>query len=235
MGEEVTDCGLWVDQESAIISARNYDLSWFTPEFLLTEVGREGWTCSRSTRALDEIEIDIGPIEWRITEQHLWITWHPNCSLQESLEPTPPAEGPEDGPEEGRFISDVATDFLQAAPYWPYRQFWYFWRLSALNPTPEQWILNKFAPADWLTGFQVTSVRPILNLHTDDGLRLQVNIHGGTRQQPSESAVIFDCHLSQPADNMSVGDITRAAALRDEWLSTAGQAIAHLVEGGKRP
>ena len=65
---------LWLHQESAILTADTHDVLSFTPEFLLVEgIVPESWLCSRASRAPDEAVIDYGPVNWHMTEDHLYI------------------------------------------------------------------------------------------------------------------------------------------------------------------
>ena len=219
MDNEAIDHSLWLHRESVVISAENYDLGSFTPQFLST-ISPGDWICSRATRGPDRVDIQYGPIEWTMTEKFLWIGHQPDCSLQESLQPN-----------EGWSVTAAARQLLEEVPYFPYRQFWLFWNVSALHPAPEQWINDKFTPAGWPGRFLTVSVRPTLHAYTTNGLWLQLHVRSGYRE--GKPAVHFDCHSSLISTGQDIQDMIRATVQRDEWLTTATLAITHLLEGGE--
>ena len=69
---------LWIHQESVVLIANTHDVWSFTPEFLLVEgIVPDTWQCLSASRGPDEANVHYGSVNWRMTENQLWISVYP--------------------------------------------------------------------------------------------------------------------------------------------------------------
>ena len=225
MDEEITGTPrLWIHQEKAIISAESHEIWRFTPDFLVSSgIVPVGWTCRRASRNQSTVEIQYGPIHWQMSERYLWITSSPDCPLGEGLE----LEG-------NPIIPVMASKFLDAVPLLPSRRFWFYWQVSAVNPTPLRWMPDNFLPRGWPTGFVPAISRTNFNL-SKDNLTIQMAVKNESAQRQNQTikdSIIFECHVSQGLDQ-DVHNMVLATDHWAEWLGIVEQAINYLLEGSE--
>lgn len=214
--------GLWIHQESAIISAESHDIWSFTPEFLLSnKIVSEEWDCTRATRDQNTVDIQFGPVNWRMTENNLWITSFPDCPLEEEVEAGL-----------NSLIPVMARSFLVSVPYLPSRRFWYFWQISVVTDSPLQWMLDNFSPQGWPSEFEVAGLGTDLTLFKDDQV-IQINIRNQSRRrnQVSLDSISFDCYASCGSD-LIADDMIEEPERRSTWLQTVEQILDFLLKGG---
>ena len=85
-----SDDGLWIHQESAVISAEFHDVWRFSPDFLLEEEIVPGsWVCHRASRSNDQVSIQYGPSHWSMTQNELWISVYPDQALTSEFDAIP--------------------------------------------------------------------------------------------------------------------------------------------------
>ena len=221
--EIISTPDLWVHEERAIISAESHDIWSFTPEFLVSnEIVPTDWACRRVTQNQGTVDIQYGPINWRMNESSLWITISPDCPLGEGIQL--------DG---SPIIPVMASKFLEAVPLLPSRRFWFSWQVSAISPNPRLWMSDNFLPSDWPSGLQPAISRIGFNL-LEDNFVLQMNINIESRQranQPVRELIVFDCHATQGLEQY-VNDMVLATDHWTEWQGAVEQVINHLLEGG---
>ena len=188
----VSDHGLWIHQESAVISAESHDIWRFTPEFLVeSEIVPDSWICRTATQSSDEVTILIGPSRWVMTPRNLWITTYPDRSLKDDT-----------GDVEGSHTPSLTRKFLEAVPYLPSRKLWLFWRISAVIPDRDQWMLETFLNKNWPSELGDVVIQPRLTVVVDD-LTIRVTIRNeGFRQQEEAhgESTAFDCYVSRGSD-----------------------------------
>ena len=214
--------GLWLHQESAIISAESHDIWSFTPEFLLSnEIVSEEWDCTRATRNQDTVDIQFGPVNWRMTESNLWITSFPDCPLGEEVKAGL-----------NSLIPAMARSFLVSVPYLPSRRFWYFWQISAVTDSPLQWMLDNFCPRGWPSELEVARLGTDLTFFKDEQA-IQISIRNQSRQrnQVARDSISFDCYVSRGSD-LITDDMIEETERRTTWIRTIEQILDFLLNGG---
>ena len=214
---------LWVHQESTIIRADSHDVWSFTPEFLLVnEIVPDNWLCQRAKRTGNVMDIQYGPIYWRMTESDLWITHYPDCPIEDrsSIEDRNP-------------VPAMAESYLEKVPHFPFRSLLFYWRVSAANPNPHQWMLDNFLHKGWPEEFRITKIQPVLHFSSDN-TAFQITVRDEPSQRQHETiqdSIIFDCYAYQTQEQM-VGDMVLET---DHWFDrwdTLERAINHLLEEG---
>lgn len=212
---------LWIHQESAVISAESHDIWRFTPDFLVaSEIVPGEWICSRSTQSSEEVTIHFGPSLWLMTPGNLWITTHPNRSLQD------------DGADVGEpLVPILANNFLVSLPNLPSRRLWLFWQISASVPDRNQWKLDTFFARSWPSELGAVELQPRMVVRFED-LLISVTIRDDIPPRPGRDpreSVAFDCYASRgldlPPDDM-ISDVTH----RTERLLIVERILRQLLE-----
>ena len=215
----VTNNELWIHQESTVISANSHDIWRFTPEFLITsDIVPESWVCAQATQSPDMVMIEIGPVQWRMTREQLWITGYPDCPLSHVIEDTDPL-----------LTSSVASNFLEATPYLPSQILWMFWQISAVIPDRDLWLLENFLSKGWPTAFGSVDLQPQLTVSLDD-FAIQITVRNSfvqRRGQPQPLATIFDCYAWRTA-NQSPREMVSELEQGKGKLRLTELAIRHL-------
>lgn len=220
--EEETTRGydIWVLQESTVISAQSHDIWSFTPEFLANDVAPEEWKCRRATRTGDTVEIEHGPIDWRITPSELSIT----------LEPDLPLEPYEAEHKEQPITPTLAHNFLTSAPYTPVHHMWFYWQFSILKPNTHQWMLKKFLANEPPAGLVPVKLQPRLTFSLDE-LAVQVTVRNDPVQRQNEifnNAIIFECFINRIED-LTIDDMVADTSCSVEQFGIVRKAINHLM------
>ena len=219
---------LWIHQESIIISADSHDLWGFTPESLFDgKIVHDSWPCYQATRSADRMFIQYGPSHWTMTERELWITIFPDLPLSDRGETKS-----EDGEEAWSASQFLARNFLAQAPFIPSRRFWFFWRISAINPDRNRWMLENFLGKDWPPNLGAVRVNPQLHVFIDD-LQLNITVRNETYQRRNHDApdsTTFDCYISRGVD-LTVKDMLAEIGRRTEWAHLLSRTLRHLMAG----
>ena len=221
MAEESTkEYDIWIHQESTVISAQSHDTRSFTPEFLASDVAPEDWKCRTATRTGDTVEIEQGPIDWRMTPSELWITLDSDLPLQEYRNQI----------NEQAVTSTLAYNFLVASPYAPVRQMWFYWRLSALDPNPRQWMLNRFLPYEPPTELGSVRVQPRIIFRLEEQ-SVQVTVRNDPVERQAErfnNAIIFECFVNR-TEERTIDEMTQDTGLLVERFAIVEKAINYLL------
>ena len=213
---------LWIHQESVVLIANTHDVWSFTPEFLLAEgIVPDTWQCLSASRGPDEANVHYGSVNWRMTENQLWISVSPDSPVSEWRN-SPDAH----------FVSIMAKRYLERVPYLPFQRAWFYWNVSAPKTEGLSRMLENLLPSEWPEEFEVTlnQARPLLqftceNIHFQIGMQnLGVEREGRTFYD----SIVFNCYtfstLDQPLDH--------AIAELDNWSTrwqTLQRAIQHLT------
>ena len=212
--------GIWLHQESAIISAEFHDIWSFTPEFLLSsELASEEWDCTRATRNQNTVDIQFGPVNWRMNESNLWITSFSDCPLSEEVESGL-----------NSLIPELAKTFLENVSCLPVRRFWYFWQISVAMDNPQQWMVDNFYPHSWPAGFNATGLETRATFFKEEQV-VQVNIQSQKKNrgdQESLDSIVFDCYASC-GFNLTHSEMINEPEHRSAWLQTVEQIVDSLL------
>jgi len=207
-----SDDGLWIHQESAVISAEFHDVWRFSPEFLLEEeIVHESWVCHRASRSTDQVSIQYGPSHWSMTQNELWISVHPEQALTSDFDVIP-----EDGGMSQ--VQVLAHNFLLTIPSLPSRRLWFYWRISAIIPDRNQWMQENFLNRKWPIELGAITLSPNLLVHRD-GIQFDIRVRNETYQRggvDTPSSITFECFVSRTR-NLVVNDMLADIQLRPEW------------------
>ena len=213
---------LWVHGESAIISADSHDIWNFTPDFLAgNEIVPIDWPCKLARRNQSSVDIRYDTVNWRMFEGNLWIDSFPDRPFGEHL-------FLEDEP----LIPTMASRFLGTLPHLPVQKLWFFWRVSAVIPEPNQWMLNNFCPRGYPPKFRSAVVEPDLFLTKGDfvvhlKLRSQARYRA---DEPPLDAIMMECYVSRPP-NLTVDEMIADTYRWSECFESLKQAIDFLLAG----
>ena len=213
---------LWVHGESAIISADSHDIWSFTPDFLAgAEIVPGDWPCRWARRNQSSVDIRYDTVNWRMSEGNLWIDSFPNRPFGEHLYL-------EDEP----LIPAMASGFLATLPHLPVQRLWFFWRVSAIIPAPNQWLLNNFFPRGGPPEFGPAAVEPDLYFTKGDlAFHLKLRSQARDREgEPSVDAIMLECYVYR-GNNLTVGEMRAETYRRSEYLESLKQAIDFLLAG----
>ena len=139
-------------QESVVINANPHALWNFTPEFLFDyEIVLPSWECTNVefNPDGDEVVIEYGPVNWRMTETQLWISNYVDS----------PAANRYLRPYNDYVVPNTAKRFLEQVPFLPFRNVWFHWRVSALVTDQLVRMLENPLPSKWPNEFEVRSNR----------------------------------------------------------------------------
>ena len=219
----VSDNELWMHQESAVISADSHDIWRLTPEFLVTSnVVPDSWVCRHATQSSDAATIQIGPVNWRMTREQLWITEYPDSPFADAIEG-----------DNLPLIPTVASNFLEVASYLPSQTLWLFWQISAINPDRHRWMLENFLAKGWPAGFGTPVPQPLLTVYLED-LIIQITVRNNLVRRRNEDrveATTFDCFAWRGV-NLSPREMVSDLEQRTERLLLVERAIRQLLENG---
>ena len=214
---------LWVHQESAIIVAESHDVWSFTPEFLLVnEIVPSNWTCRRARRTGNSIDIQYGPVHWRMTENDLWITHFPDCPIEDRSNLA-----------DGRIVPTMAESYLGKVPYSPFRRLWCYWRISAIHPERHRWMLGKFLHHGLPEEFNLTGIQPSLYF-TSESVAFQLTVRTDSIQRQFETvydSIVFDCY-AYGTEEQTVSDMVLETNHWIERRNSLERVIGHLLEEG---
>ena len=218
---------LWLHQESAILTADTHDIWSFTPEFLFVEeIVPESWLCSRASRAPDEAVIDYGPVNWRMTEDYLYINTFPDdpvarwLSLPDSM-----------------LIPNVARSYLQRVPFLPFQRVWFNWSVSVAKTDRLNQMMENILPSGWPNEFEIVEnqTQPLLQFKRENH-HFRISIQNQTMERGGRTVndlIVFNCLAFTTLDQT----IDHAIAELDNWSVrwlTFQQAIQHLM-GEREP
>ena len=186
------------------------------------EIVPDDWQCTRAVRTEDSIDIQFGPIEWRMTDRQLWVSVTPDCPLDNCSEH---ALGP--------LFLDQTIEYLKTIPYLPVRRFWLFWKLSVTDPERYKWLANTFLSNEWPVSLGIPIVRPLLISRKDDlvlhmTIRDERTYRGGELNQDS---IVFDCYIYRDV-GQTPSEIIVETQNWKERFNVVEQAIRHLLEEG---
>lgn len=218
--ESRKDYGIWVHQESTVISAQSHDTWSLTPEFLASDVAPEEWKCRKATRAGDTVEIEHGPIDWRMTPSDLWITLDLDLPLEDYQKQI----------NEQPVTSTLAHNFLVASPYTPVRRMWFYWRVSALYLNTGQWMLRRFLSSEPPTDLGSVRVQPRITFHLEEQT-VQVTVRNDAVQRQDETinnAIIFECFVNRTGE-LTIDEMIQDTGLLVEQFATVERAINYLL------
>ena len=223
MAEESTkEFGIWVHQESTIITAQSHDTWSFTPEFLAGDVAPEEWNCRKVTRTGDTVEIEHGPIAWRMTPSELWITLEPDLPLEEYRNQI----------SEQAVTPALAHNFLLFSRYTPVRRMWFYWKFSSLNPNSRQWMLMRFLSNEPPTELGSLGIQPRVTFRLGE-LNVQVTVRNDAVERLDETfddAIIFECFVSRIGE-FTVDEMTQDTGRIVEQFAIVEKAIDYLLVG----
>ena len=214
---------LWVHQGSAVIIAESHDIWGFTPEFLLSnDIVPDSWPCSRATRAQDSVDIQFGPIHWRMTERQLWISVIPDCPFDDCPQP-----------ELGPLFIDSTMKYLEAVPYLPARRFWFFWKISAIDSNRQKWLADTFLRREWPVELGVPRIQPLLTSRKDDVvLHMTIKEESAYRKGSLEQdSIVFDSYVYRDV-GQTPSEIILETQKWTERLGVVERAIKHLIDEG---
>ena len=208
---------LWVHEESVILLASTHDVWNFTPEFLFGMVP-DNWTCRHASRTPEEAVVEYDNVNWRMTEEQLWISAYPESSMSDVSVDS--------------IVPRMARKYLEMVPYLPFERVWFYWRISVVKTARLGRILEDFLPGDWPSEFKVVLKRtqPMLQFESEHH-RFQMTLRGQAVEHNGETlpdAVNFDC-FAFPTANQSL-DV--AIAEISNWAirwQTLRRAVLHLV------
>ena len=228
-----SDDRLWIHQESAIITAEFHDVWGLTPEFLSDgSVVPNSWTCVRSSRSPDRVDIQFGPSHWSMDKDELRVTTYPDQPLTAEADITFTASE-DDGGERGPIVPVSAHNFLTATPVLPSRKLWFFWRISALHQDGDQWLRERFLNMEWPD--ELGTIRPQPRLVISIGeLYLEVTVSNEAQQRrhgDTPASITFDCIISRGVD-LLVEDMILEVRHRTEWLALVDRTLQQLLDGG---
>ncbi len=218
-----SDNELWIHQESAVISAESHDVWRLTPDFLVaSEIVPEVWLCRQATQSPDEVTIQFGPSRWVMTPNELWITSYPDRPMED-----------DGGGPDGDLIPALTSNFLNAVPYLPSRRLWLLWRISAVNPDRDRWMLENFLSKSWPIELGTVALQPRLIVYLDD-LTIRITIRNETllrRGEAQEESTTFDCLVSRGLDQ-TPGEMIQDVNHRTERLLLVERTIQQLLGNG---
>lgn len=218
-GQQFDPLDLWIHRESVVLLANDHDVWNFTPEFLLSrEIVPQDWSCRRASHTPEEAEIDFEDVNWRMTEEQLWISTRPETSVFAAS-----------------INSDVPTlarGYLERVPYLPFQSVWFYWSISAPKTARLRRMTEDFLPGDWPSDFEITTkqTRPLLRF-VNEKHNFQVTIGSQSLNRGSQTlsdAVVFSCHAF-PSENMSLREAIVEMGNWPKRLQTLRRAILHLV------
>lgn len=213
---------LWLHQESAVLTADTHDIWSFTPEFLLMEgIVPESWLCSRASRAPDEAVIDYGPVNWRMTENQLYI----------SIYPDNPVAGWRSLPD-SNLVPDVTRNYLARVPYMPFQRAWFNWNVSVVKTERLDQMVENVLPDGWPEEFEITAnqTQPLLQFTRENHL-FQISIQNRAMERGGRTfsdSIVFNCFAFTNLDQT----LDQAIAELDNWSVrwlTIQRAIQHLM------
>ena len=223
--ERAKEFDIWIHQESTVISAQSHDTWSLTPEFLASDVAPEEWQFRTATRTGDTVEIEHGPIKWRMTPSELWITLDPDLPLEEYRNQI----------NEQAVTSTLAQNFLVASPYTPVRRIWFYWRFSALDPNPRQWMLNRFLANEPPTELGFVRVQPRVTFRLEEQT-VQVTVRNDPVQRQDErfnNAIIFECFVNR-IEELTTDEMIQDTGLLVERFAIVEKAINYLLMEEKK-
>lgn len=210
---------LWIHRESVVLVANDHDVWSLTPEFLLSEgIVPQDWSCHQATRTPEEAAIDYGHVSWRMTEDQLWISVHPDTSVF--------------GASIDSAVPILAMRYLERVPYLPFRNVWFFWTISAPKTARLRRMTEDFLPGDWPGEFEIITKRtsPVMQFVSEKH-NFQIGISSQAVDRGSQTlsdAVVFNCHAF-PSEDMSLPDAIAEMGNWPKRLQTLRRAILHLV------
>lgn len=213
---------LWLHQESAVLTADTHDVWSFTPEFLLVQgIVPESWPCSRASRPPDEAVIDYGPVNWRMTEDQLFISVYPDAPVSEwrSLP-------------EANLIPSLAQRYLERVPYLPFERAFFYWNVSTLKTDQLNRMVENMLPSDWHEEFETLAnqTQPLLQF-TSENHNFQITMQDRAVEREGSTfydSIVFNCHAFPSAEQSLDRAITEMGNWAARWRILQ-RAIQHLT------
>ncbi len=222
-GEMNSAPDLWVHRESAVIRAESHDIWSFTPEFLLAnQIVPDEWMCRSAKREPDVVDIQYGPIHWRMTESDLWISMFPDCPVSSRASMA-----------DKYLVAAMAKGYIERVPYSPLTSVWFNWRISSVNSNRHQWMLDNFLTKGWPEEAPITGMQPVLDF-SSDGARFQITVQNDQVQRQYETfddSTVFNCYAQSTREQV----VAEAALATDHWsnrLQLLKRAINYLLVEG---
>ena len=185
---------LWVHQEAIIIEANNHSHRYFNPEFLRQHgIVPLEWNCTRHGQDDDSAKITIGPSEWEMFSEELWIKARPSCDVETLMR--------RDDTQFPNTPKQLAKRFLASVPSLPSQKLWHYWEFSALCSNPLAWLTENALLKGVPPGISLVDASPSFQL-TGGGLLLNIELRRVTirnRDGETNLGFVFECQAARDA------------------------------------